>query len=168
MSDDHDRSNHDRTPADRPQADRRRGRQRSGWVDPDQVRVDEVLYVDRQIRAAMDRGEFDDLPLAGKPIPGIDDDRSPDWWVRRLVERERITGVLPEALQLRKDDAALDGSLDRLGSAAQVRDAVDAFNRRVVEARRQLRGGPPVVTATRDVDDEVARWDERRRRRRAG
>ena len=76
--------------------------------------------------------------------------------MKKLIERERITGVLPAALQLRKDDAELDAQLDREGSEKQVREQVEDFNRRVVEARRQLQGGPPVVTPTRDVDTEIA------------
>jgi hypothetical protein len=47
-------------------------------------------------------------------------------------------------------------------SERAVREILDDFNRRVTEARRQLRGGPPVVTALRDVDTEIARWQERR------
>lgn len=138
------------------------------YVDPETVAVQKASYVDQQIRAAMERGEFDNLPLEGKPIPGLDGTHDPDWWVRRLVEREQISGVLPEALQLRKDDAALDGQLDRLPSAQAVREAVEAFNTRIVEARRQLRGGPPVITPTRDVRGEVERWEQRRRDRRSG
>ena len=45
---------------------------------------------------------------------------------------------------------------------ADVRQVLEDFNRRVVEARRQLLGGPPVVTRTRDVDAEIVRWQERR------
>ncbi|MBW9208973.1 DUF1992 domain-containing protein [Mumia sp. zg.B21] len=115
----------------------------------------------------MARGAFDDLPLHGKPIPGLGDTHDPDWWVKRLIDREDISGALPEALQLRKDDRALDVVLDRLGSEKAVRDAVEAFNSRIVEARRQLRGGPPVITPTRDVDTETRRWRERRRARRS-
>jgi hypothetical protein len=43
-----------------------------------------------------------------------------------------------------------------------VRDMVGDFNARVIDARRQLQGGPPVVTKTRDADAEVQRWRERR------
>ena len=74
--------------------------------------------------------------------------------------------MLPAALQLRKDDAELDALLDREATEKQVRTIVEDFNRRIVEARRQLQGGPPVVTPTRDVDAEVERWRERRRPRR--
>ncbi|HET9500116.1 MAG TPA: DUF1992 domain-containing protein [Marmoricola sp.] len=122
-------------------------------------------YVDQQIRLAMQRGEFDDLPGAGKPLDlGAPQDR--DWWLRKLIERERITGVLPAALQLRKDDAELQGQLDQQREERLVREQVEEFNRRVVEARRQLTGGPPVITPTRDVEAEVVAWHERRLARR--
>ncbi|MDR7383264.1 DUF1992 domain-containing protein [Promicromonospora iranensis] len=123
-------------------------------------------YVDVVVDQAMRRGEFDNLPLQGKPIPGLTGTYDPDWWVKGLIERENITGVLPSA-QLRKDDAELDDTLDREGMEQRVREIVADFNARVVDARRQLRGGPPVVTPTRDVDEEVVRWRARRTARRA-
>lgn len=127
-------------------------------------RIDnQTSYVDQQIRVAMAKGDFDDLPGAGKPIEGLGSAHDPDWWVKRLVEREQIS-VLPPALALRKEDAALESELDRETSEKVVRDTLTDFNRRVVEARRQLQGGPPVVTKLRDVDAEVAAWRERRRR----
>jgi hypothetical protein len=124
-------------------------------------------FADELVRQAMLRGEFDDLPLTGKPIPGLSGRHDPDWWLKAFIEREQITGVLPEALQLRKDDAALDDRLDAEHREERVREIVEEFDARVVEARRQLLGGPPVVTPTRDVETEVARWRERRRAREA-
>ena len=44
---------------------------------------------------------------------------------------------------------------------------VDEFNARIVSARRQLMGGPPVVTPLRDVEREVAAWRARRTRARS-
>ena len=119
-------------------------------------------WVDLQIQRAIERGDFDNLPGAGKPLPDLD--TGPDWWLRKLVEREHITGVLPEALQLRKDDAELDALLDRQTREQDVRDELETFNRRVVNARRQLQGGPPVITPLRDVEAEVAAWRARRAR----
>ncbi len=121
----------------------------------------QALWVDLQVRKAMERGEFDDLPGAGKPIKGLGSTHDPDWWVKSLIERERITGVLPPALALRKEDAELDALLDREATEEGVRRTVKDFNRRVVEARRQLTGGPPVVTPTRDEDAEVVAWRAR-------
>jgi hypothetical protein len=150
--------------ADRtPERDRRTGRAAAAR------RIEQQQsWVDLQIRQAMERGEFDDLPGAGKPIRDLGTHHDPDWWVKQLVEREKITGVLPAALQLRKDDLELDDLLDRLTSEREVRRELADFNRRVVHARRQLEGGPPVVTPTRDVDAEVGRWRERRARRHTG
>ena len=136
---------------------------------PGQRFENQGLWVDLQIRAAMERGEFDDLPGAGKPLEGIDGTHDPDWWVKKLIEREQIS-VLPSALALRREDAELDEQLDRWARADDVRQAVEDFNRRVVEARRQLQGGPPVITPVRDVALELERWagrrDERQRRAR--
>lgn len=122
------------------------------------------MWVELQIRAAMERGEFDGLPGAGKPLRDLGGTHDPDWWVKRLIQREQLS-VLPPALALRRDDAELDDQLDRWARESDVRREVEEFNQRIVEARRQLQGGPPVITALRDVDAEVDRWSARRRER---
>jgi hypothetical protein len=121
----------------------------------------QASWVDQQVRLAMERGEFDDLPGQGKPIEDLGVEHDPDWWIKKLVERENIA-LLPPAIALRKEDAELDARLDRITAESEVRREVDDFNRRVVETRRQLQGGPPVVTPTREVDAEVAAWRDRR------
>ena len=123
-------------------------------------------WVDLQVQQAMERGDFDDLPGAGKPIGDLGTQHDPDWWVKQLIERERITGVLPPALQLRKDDAELDDRLDALASETEVRREVEDFNARVLHARYTPVEGPPLITMPRDVDETVAAWHERRAARR--
>ena len=117
-------------------------------------------WVDLQVRQAMERGDFDDLPGKGKPIEGLGESHDPDWWLKRLVERERIV-VLPPSVALRKEDAALDDELDRYNTEKQVREHVEDFNARVIRARYSLSPGPPLVTMPRDVDATVAAWKER-------
>lgn len=124
--------------------------------------VDPASKADYLIREAMMRGDFDNLQYAGKPIPNLGEANDPDWWVKGLIERENISGLGPPALLLRVEDAELDGVLDAMPSAVQVREAVEDFNRRIIEARRQLLGGPPVITRLRDAEQEVRRWQERR------
>ena len=125
-------------------------------------KVSDPARVEYLIRDAMAQGKFDNLKYAGKPIPGLGTNYDPDWWVKGLIQREHLTGVGPKAILLRTEDAELDARLDTQYSEKQVRDLVEDFNARVIDARRQLQGGPPVITKTRDPDVEVQRWRERR------
>lgn len=137
-------------------------------VDRGQVGADErAMAVEVAIQQAMRRGDFDGLPGAGKPLTGLDGVRDPNWWIRRKIEREHLTGLGPPALTLRTEDAQLDDRLDRLHTEHQVREVLDDFNKRVREARLQLLGGPPVLTRPRDVDEQIAAWRERAAARRA-
>ncbi|GGD64314.1 DnaJ family domain-containing protein [Microbacterium murale] len=119
-------------------------------------------FVETAIQLAIRRGEFDDLPGAGKPIEGLGTHHDPDWWIRRKIETENLSGLGPPALLLRTEDRELDASLDQLARESDVREVLEDFNKRVISARRQLQGGPPVVTKTRDVDAEIEAWRERR------
>jgi hypothetical protein len=118
-------------------------------------------WVDLQVRQAMDRGDFDNLPGAGKPIADLGDTHDPNWWIKKLVEREHVA-LLPPSVALRKEDAELDATLDRLTSEAAVRRHLQDFNDRVIAARYRTPEGPPLVTMPRDVDAEVEAWRERR------
>lgn len=119
-----------------------------------------ALIADMQIRKAIERGEFDNLPGAGKPLD-LPDHHDPDWWLKSLMKREGFV-MLPPSIQLRKEDAVLDEKLDRLPNELAVRREVDEFNKRVMWARYQLPAGPPLTTMPRDVEDTVAAWADRR------
>ena len=134
-------------------------------ADAGQASMDQrAQFVELTIQQAMRRGDFDNLPGAGKPLPNLHV-TDPDWWIKQKIENERITGLGPPALTLRSENAGLDERLDAAASEAAVRGILDDFNARVINARRQLQGGPPVVTPTRDVDVELSRWRERRTER---
>ena len=93
------RPENDRAPADRARDARTGSPAAAARIQQQQT------WVDLQIRRAIDRGEFDDLPGAGKPIEGLGAEHDPDWWLKSLVEREGIV-VLPPAIQLAR---TLDG-----------------------------------------------------------
>ena len=78
-------------------------------------------WVDRQVREAQERGEFDDLPGAGRPIPGVAK-HDPNWWVKGLIEREKISAPLPPGLALRREVEQLPTAL------AGVRDEAAALS----------------------------------------
>ncbi|CAN5142567.1 hypothetical protein BH09ACT11_BH09ACT11_08590 [soil metagenome] len=123
--------------------------------------TDVTSHVEASITQAQRRGEFDNLPGAGKPIQSLGAEHDPDWWIKQLVEREQIA-VLPPSIQLRKDDSALDALIDSMSSETSVRQAVEEFNARVIAARYSLPVGPPLITMPRDVDETIRAWSLRR------
>jgi hypothetical protein len=51
--------------------------------------ADQATWIDEVIRAAESRGEFENLPGAGKPIPGAGTKDDDLWWDRSWIERNR-------------------------------------------------------------------------------
>lgn len=63
----------------------------------------------------MEAGEFDDLPGSGKPIPDLDRPYDPEWWAKKLIERERLRdiGLGPSGNAVRKKYVARSTALSR-------------------------------------------------------
>jgi hypothetical protein len=124
--------------------------------------------VEKAIREAQARGEFDNLPGAGQPLRnlGSGDVDDPDWWVKGLVQREQLdlTAAMPPAIALRKEAAGFPESLLDLRTEQSVRAVLEDFNRRVKQDRLRPAVGnlPPLLARTVDVDDLVARWHAHR------
>jgi hypothetical protein len=117
-------------------------------------------WVERQIREATERGKFDDLPGAGKPIPDLDEPHDELWWVKGKLRREQVSW-LPPTMALRKEaEDALEAAA-RAGSEDEVRRIVADINRRIVEGNRKAASGPPLNLAPFDVERVVQRWRER-------
>ena len=118
-------------------------------------------WVERQIREATERGEFDDLPGAGKPIPDLDEPHDELWWVKGKLRREQVSW-LPPTMALRKEaEDALEAAA-RAGSEDEVRRIVAGINHRIAEGNRKAAYGPPLNLAPFDVERVVQRWRERR------
>ena len=120
-------------------------------------------WLDREIRLAQERGDFDDLPGAGKPLPDRGELYDEQWWIKQWVRREEITGSVPATLRIKKEAEELMTRLARESSEAVVRRIVTELNERVDRARRGHVDGPPVVLDPFDVDAVVARWRRVRR-----
>jgi hypothetical protein len=124
--------------------------------------------VERAIREAQERGDFDNLPGAGKPLRNLGNPESedPNWWVRGLLERENLdlTGAMPPALALRKEAETYPESLLDLHTEESVRAVLEDYNRRVRQDRLRPALGPlpPLIARTLDVDDLVRQWRELR------
>jgi len=118
-------------------------------------------WIEEQIQDAQRGGEFDRLEGKGRPIPGIEAPYDPLWWVKKLLEREKIS-MLPLALEVRaKVDKGLD-AVWALATEAHVRERVGAINAEIARANRTTAAGPPTTLAPLDVDDILAEWRRRR------
>ncbi|MEN0137314.1 MAG: DUF1992 domain-containing protein [Rhodococcus sp. (in: high G+C Gram-positive bacteria)] len=115
-------------------------------------------WIDKQIRLAQERGDFDDLPGAGKPIPAgdVDDEL---WWVKNYLRRENLPtdALLPTPLQLRKEIERLPDTIRGMPSEQAVRDVVAQLNLQIVEWLRAP-SGPRIPVTPVDTDEVVATW----------
>jgi hypothetical protein len=115
--------------------------------------------VEAQIRSAEARGAFDNLPGAGKPIPGLMDPDDPMWWIKGFVQREGVPAeaMLPPSLALRREIEKLPETVRTMRSQRSVRDHVEDLNHRI---RRwiQIPVGPQVPLRTVDVDEVLDAW----------
>jgi hypothetical protein len=120
-------------------------------------------WVERLIQEAMERGEFDNLPGAGKPIADLDKPHDELWWVKDKLRRENLS-YLPATLALRKEaEDALAAAL-RARSEGQVRRILAAINRKILDGNRKAASGPPLNLMPFDVDRVVADWRQRQQR----
>jgi hypothetical protein len=89
---------------------------------------------EERIREAMERGEFDDLPLAGKPLPLESNDFVPED-LRLAYKILKDGGFLPPEMQLRKEIVSLrellstvDDDVERLKLGRKINDLVLYLN----------------------------------------
>ncbi|AYF78493.1 DUF1992 domain-containing protein [Nocardia yunnanensis] len=123
-------------------------------------------WIDKQVREAAERGEFDNLKGAGQPIPpGATDENS---WLRSYLKREGATAdaLLPEAIILRRERERIHDTVRDLHSEREVRALVTALNERIVDYLR-MPTGPHVSLGPVKTDEVVATWRTHREKARA-
>jgi hypothetical protein len=122
--------------------------------------VSHESWVEKQIRDAMARGDFEALPGAGKPLPGAGVPDEDDWWVRSLLRRGEADteAMLPPEMLLRKEIDRLPETVRGLRTEAEVRAAVEKLNAQVRQSWRGPAGaGLPIRLV--NADTVVRRWE---------
>ncbi|SCK25426.1 DnaJ family domain-containing protein [Streptomyces sp. WMMB 322] len=120
-------------------------------------------WADKQIREAEERGAFEDLPGAGKPLRDAGAPYDENWWLKQKMRDEGLSH-LPPTLALRKEaQDALDAA-SRAPSEKEVRRIVNGINDKIREAIRRPLSGPPLNLTPYDVERVVAGWREGRDR----
>lgn len=122
-------------------------------------------WVDLEIQQAERRGDFENLPGAGKPLKNLDK-ADPDWWIKGLIEREKLdlSAALPTVMALRQERRGYPESLAAIADEVAVRERLADYNARVLEDRRKPVVGPhsPAIAGRVDVEEVVAQWRELR------
>jgi hypothetical protein len=115
-------------------------------------------WIDQQIGEAAERGAFDDLPGAGKPLPKRNQLEG-ETWVREWVTREGGSpeDCLPTPLKLRKEIERLADAVPGLRSEDEVREAVSELNERIRQWRC-LPLGPPIFVPLVDEHTMISKW----------
>jgi hypothetical protein len=118
-------------------------------------------WIDQQIDEAKERGAFDNLPGAGRPLPDRGDE---DWgqaFLREWVQREGVPveDMLPPPLKLRKQAELLAQRGPGMRCEQDVRDAVAALNQEIMDWRR-IPVGPPIFVPLVDEEKMIGRWQE--------
>ena len=116
-------------------------------------------WIDRQINEAAERGAFDNLPGAGKPLPRRTEEDAAQAWLREYLRREGVSAeeLLPTPLKLRKEIERLTESVQDLRTERQVRHVAADLNRRILEWRR-IPVGPPLFLPLVNADALVSTW----------
>jgi hypothetical protein len=111
-------------------------------------------WVESQISRGLARGDFDDLPGAGKPLSRRPGDESAYDWVVAKARQENLDvfGMLPPGLALRKEREDLPRRAAPLHSEAAVRALIEDFNDRVRLFWRRPQDLPVVPVGLADVD----------------
>jgi hypothetical protein len=118
-------------------------------------------WVERQIREAAERGAFDNLPGAGKPIADLDKPHDELWWVKDKLRRENLS-YLPPTIALRRQAEDALAAAYQARSEDQVRRIVADINARIVDGNRKAASGPPLNLVPFDTERVVRTWRERR------
>ena len=115
-------------------------------------------WVDRQIRLAEERGDMDNLPGAGKPLPKRQGG-TVEWVVQKLRDENHDTSaLLPPSLTIPKEVAALPARLAKTRTEREVRDIVEDINKRIRDVHRAPQVGPPLRMGPLDVEEVVRGW----------
>ena len=119
--------------------------------------------IERRIREAMQRGEFDNLPGAGLPLnlgrPGHE-----RTWAERRMDDEDLSGILPGPLGVRRQKQDIQETLSDVLDEETARAVIDHLNEQIARSNLVPWSGPTIITGRLDVEATLAEW----RRRRAG
>jgi hypothetical protein len=95
-------------------------------------------------------------------LPDLDRPRDELWWVRKKLQREKVS-YSPPAISLRRE---VDDALEQIATAStetEVRTVVASINDRIRYVNSHTISGPPTSIGVLDVEDVVRKWRQEQR-----
>ena len=117
-------------------------------------------WAEQQILDSQRRGEFDNLPYQGKPLPGIDGPYDEMWWLKDKLSREKL-GLGPPTIEVRRETEAWLETFHRVPSESTLRKEIGVLNGKI-RAANQGDLGPLNPQARLDPEALVIAWREAR------
>ena len=115
-------------------------------------------WIEAQINKARRDGSFDHIEGRGKPLSGLNKPQEPNWWVNKLIRREKLQAILPDTLALKRDVSLFLEDIHTLKSEELVRINTAALNTRIAYCNARPAQGPPSTVSILDVERVVRRW----------
>jgi hypothetical protein len=115
-------------------------------------------WIDQQISEAAERGAFDNLPGAGRPLPKRNDFDGQAWladYVRR--QGGSIEDTLPTPLRLRKERELLRAAAPEFRTEEDLREAAGQLNEQIISWRK-LPQDPPIFVPLVRTESLVKLW----------
>lgn len=113
-------------------------------------------YLERLLRESLG-DDPSRIAGSGEPIPDIDKPYDPDWWLKGLMRREKLS-VVPPGLKIRRRIEDALAELPKLRDEAAVRRRLLELNAEIARANATVVTGPATTVPLIDVEAQVGRW----------
>jgi hypothetical protein len=100
-----------------------------------------LRIVEQRIQEALDRGDFDDLPGKGKPIPIEDDSMVPDE-LRLAYKILKNAGCLPPELEMQKEIRQMEDLLSDIPDEKERYKLIKKINFHILKLNMARKGSP--------------------------
>ncbi len=97
--------------------------------------------IEKRIREAQEKGEFDNLPGSGRPLEIEDDSNVPDD-LRLAYKILKNADCLPPELQLKKEIRRMEDMLDDMPDEKERYRAIKKINYKIMKLNMMGRGSP--------------------------
>ncbi len=116
--------------------------------------------VEERIRMAQRKGEFDDLPGAGKPLAPSDDALAPQE-LRLAYKMLKNAGYVPPVVELKKEIVDTEALLEQVESASEAYGILKKLNFLVMKLNTLRKGSAEFDVPQQYYDKIVQRFDKK-------